>query len=265
MIRKFRQKLKDGPVLGPFSKTEDPAMVEAMGYAGFDFLILDLEHGPNTVRSLQNLVRAAQLSGILPIVRVKEDLPNVIGEALDIGAGGVQVPKITTAEDARAVIQTAKFAPLGMRGVCCAVRAAEYGAKDRFEYFREANEALVILQLESRTALENAKDIIRVPGIDIIFVGPYDLSQSLGVIGQTDHPDVAAMFREIAGICAQNNIAVGTYVETPQAAAKWSALGARYLCYKVDTAIMLNASRQIVNEFAGMALSSRGKSDGNET
>ena len=253
MIRQFRAKLGDGPVLGPFSKTEDPAMIEAMGYAGFDFLIIDLEHGPNTVRSLQNLVRAAQLSGILPIVRVKEDLPNVIGEVLDIGAGGVQVPKITTADEARMVIQTAKFAPLGMRGVCRYVRAAEYSAKDRFEYFQEANEALVILQLEGHKALENAEDIIRVPGIDIIFVGPYDLAQSLGVMGQTDHPDVAAKVRKIAALCAEKGIAVGTFVETPPAAVKWSGLGVRYISYKVDTGIMLDASRQIVREIADMA------------
>ena len=251
MIRQFRAKLGDGPVLGPFSKTEDPAMVEAMGYAGFDFLVLDLEHGPNTVLSLQNLVRAAQLSGILPIVRVKEDLPNVIGEVLDIGAGGVQVPKITTADEARAVIQAAKFAPLGMRGVCRYVRAADYSAKDRFEYFKEANEALVILHLEGRKALENAEDIIRVPGIDIIFIGPYDLAQSLGLMGQTDHPAVAGKLREIVKLCAPKGIAVGTFVETPRSAAKWIKLGVRYISYKVDTGIMLDAGRQIVGEIMG--------------
>ena len=253
MIRQFRAKMKKTPVLGPFSKTEDPAMVEAMGYAGFDFLILDLEHGPNNVRSLQNLVRAAQLSGILPIVRVKEDLPNVIGEVLDIGAGGVQVPKITTADEAKAVIQVAKFAPLGMRGVCRYVRAADYSAKDKFEYFKEANEALVILHLEGRQALENAPEIISVPGIDVVFVGPYDLAQSLGIMGQVDHPDVANKLREIAELCAPKGIAVGTFVETPQSAAKWIKLGVRYISYKVDTGIMLDAGRQIVHEITGKA------------
>jgi 4-hydroxy-2-oxoheptanedioate aldolase len=255
MIRKFRKKLNKGPVLGPFSKTEDPAMVEAMGHAGFDFLILDLEHGPNSVRSLQNLVRAAQLSGILPIVRVKEDLPNVIGEVLDISAGGVQVPKITAAGEARAVIQAAKFAPLGMRGVCRYVRAADYSAKDRFEYFKEANEALVILHLEGRKALENAGEIISVPGVDVVFIGPYDLAQSLGIMGQVDHPAVAGKLREIVKLCAPKGIAVGTFVETPRSAAKWIKLGVRYISYKVDTGIMLDAGRQIVGEIMGKRVS----------
>jgi len=253
MIRQFRAKLEKGPVLGPFSKTEDPAMVEAMGYAGFDFLILDLEHGPNTVRSLQNLVRAAQLSGILPIVRVKEDLPNVIGEVLDVGAGGVQVPKITTADEAKSVIQAAKFAPLGTRGVCRYVRAADYSARDKFEYFKEANEVLIILHLEGRKALENAPEIISVPGIDVVFIGPYDLAQSLGIMGQVDHPDVTGKVREITELCAPKGIAVGTFVETPQSAAKWIKLGVRYISYKVDTGIMLDAGRQIVHEITGKA------------
>lgn len=251
MIRKFRKKIKRGAVLGPFSKTEDPAMVEAMGHAGFDFLILDLEHGPNSVRSLQSLVRAAQLSGILPVVRVKEDLPNVIGEVLDIGAGGVQVPKITSAAEARAVIEAAKFAPLGMRGVCRYVRAADYSAADRFKYFKEANEALVIVHLEGRKALANAREIISVPGVDVVFIGPYDLAQSLGIMGQVDHPAVAGKLREIVKLCAPKGVAVGTFVETPLAAKKWIKLGVRYISYKVDTGIMLDAGRQIVGEIMG--------------
>jgi len=255
MIREFRKKINKGPVLGPFSKTEDPAMVEALGHSGFDFIILDLEHGPNSVRSLQNLVRAAQLSGILPIVRVKEDLPNVIGEVLDIGAGGVQVPKITTAAEAQAVIEAAKFAPLGMRGVCRYVRAADYSAADRFKYFKEANEALVIVHLEGSKALENAGEITSVPGIDVVFIGPYDLAQSLGIMGQVDHPAVAGKLREIVRLCAPKGIAVGTFVETPRSAAKWIKLGVRYISYKVDTGIMLDAGRQIVGEIMGKRFS----------
>lgn len=112
-------------------------------------------------------------------------MPSVISEVLDIGTGGIQVPQIVNALDAQKVIKQAKFAPKGMRGVCRFVRAAGYSSKDRYTYFREADETLVILQLEGKEALENMDEIIEVEGIDVIFIGPYDLSQSLGVPGST--------------------------------------------------------------------------------
>ena len=134
----FRRKLENGAVVGFFSKTSDPGFIEAAGFAGADFVILDLEHGPNSVQSVQNLIRAAQIADIFPIVRVKENCEHVIGEVLDIGAGGIQIPQISSAKEVRAATEHIKFAPEGNRGVCRFVRAAEYSALDRFEYFKTA-------------------------------------------------------------------------------------------------------------------------------
>ena len=115
-IRRFKTKLTSGSVFGPFSKTSDPAFIEIMGNSGFDFVILDLEHGPTSVQHLQNLIRAAEISGIFPIVRVKEHNLSVIGEVLDIGAGGIQVPQISDDRTAREVIhQLAKVTPESWR------------------------------------------------------------------------------------------------------------------------------------------------------
>ncbi len=245
-IRAFRRKLQDGYVLGPFCKTSDPAFLEAAGYAGFDFVIIDLEHGPNTIQTAQNLVRAACIGGVLPIVRVKEDALSVIGEALDIGAGGIQVPQVRTAEDARRVLERARFAPQGRRGVCRFVRAADYSAMDRHRYFAEANEALVILQLEGTEAIENLPEIAAVQGVDILFIGPYDLSQSLGVPGQVDHPEVARRMMEIIGFCRKKGMAVGTFTDTLENARKWREAGIRYLSYSVDVGLFLDACRRVV-------------------
>ncbi|MCP4402867.1 MAG: hypothetical protein GY801_36895 [bacterium] len=115
-IRAFKEKIQHQAVIGPFAKTSDPALIEIMGYAGFDFVILDLEHGPNSVQTVQNLIRAAHVSGVFPIVRVKEEPFSVIGEVLDLGAGGVQIPQITNPPEAQKVIERVKFAPNGMRG-----------------------------------------------------------------------------------------------------------------------------------------------------
>lgn len=242
IIEKFRDKIEKGPVYGPFSKTNDPAFVEVMGYSGFDFVILDLEHGPNSVETMQNLIRAAQISGLMPIVRVKENLPNVIGEALDIGAGGIQVPQITSAEQARAVVRQARFAPLGERGVCRFVRAAGYSSLERRRYFAESNRTVIILQLEGLEAIENLDEIMRVEGVDVLFIGPYDLSQSLGIPGEIDHPAVREKMAEILERGKRRGVKIGIFADTPENALLWRNLGVRYLSYSVDVGLFYESN-----------------------
>jgi 4-hydroxy-2-oxoheptanedioate aldolase len=246
MISVFRRKLEQGLVMGNFSKTSDHAFIEVMGHGGFDFVILDLEHSPNSVETVQNLIRACEVADIIPIIRVKEDRFSVIGEALDIGAGGIQVPQVTDASTARRVIEHAKFAPAGMRGVCRFVRAAGYSSMDRYRYFTEANKTLVVLQLEGRQALENLEDILEVQGVDVLFIGPYDLSQSLGVPGRVDDPGVEKMMAQICGRCREKGIAAGMFVDTIENARKWKRAGIRYLAYSVDVGLFLEKCRETV-------------------
>ena len=246
IIKEFKEKLKGDGAIGVFSKTSDPAFIEAMGYAGMDYVIIDLEHGPNSVQSVQNLIRGAQVAGLMSIVRVKESCASVQSEVLDIGAGGIQVPQITTKAEAEAVIKRTKFSPVGERGVCRFVRAANYSAKDRFEYFKDANEAVTILQIEGQEGIDNIEDILSVEGIDVLFIGPYDLSQSLGVAGQIEHPLVEQKMLEIVELCAKKGITVGTFVDTVANAQKWKKLGVKYISYSVDVGIFCDAVSQIV-------------------
>lgn len=250
MIKKFREKLKQG-VVGCFSKTEDPAIIETMGYAGADFVIIDLEHGPNTIRSAQNLIRAAQISGLFPIIRVKEENKGVMAEALDIGAGGIQVPQITSRAEAEDVIRRTRFSPVGERGVCRFVRAANYSSKDRFQYFKDANEAVLVLQIEGQGGIDALPEILEVEGIDVIFIGPYDLSQSLGLVGQIDHPLVEEKMRQIVALCKQKNILVGTFTDTIENARKWRALGVSYIAHSVDMGIFHDAIKGLVTDIKG--------------
>lgn len=246
---RFREKLSKGPVLGAFSKTSDPAFVEILGHAGHDFVILDLEHGPNDLKTLEHLIRAAELGGVLPIVRTKEGDLGQIGAVLDIGAGGVQIPQIRSAKEARAVIRRARFGAEGERGVCRFVRAAGYSSVERNEYFREANHALVILQLEGRDAIDAIDDILEVPGIDALFLGPYDLSQSLGVPGQIDHPLVEKEMRRVAEKAAAKGVAVGNFTDKIESLEKWKSLGLRYLAHSVDVGIFYEAAKKIALDF----------------
>lgn len=238
----------DDSVIGPFSKTSDPAFVEAMGYAGCDFVILDLEHGPNSVETVQNLIRGAQIADIFPIVRVKEENPSIIGEVLDIGAGGIQVPQITDAKQAKEAVKLAKFAPKGMRGVCRFVRAANYSSMDRFQYFKEANETIIILQLEGQEAIDNLDSIIKVEGVDIIFIGPYDLSQALGVGGQINHPYVEEKMFNIIDECKKNDVLVGTFADSIEDARKWKDMGVKYISYSVDVGIFNEGCKNILEQ-----------------
>ncbi len=189
-IQRFRRALSQRAVVGTFSKSSDPAFIEIMGHAGFDFVVLDLEHGPNTVLSLQNLIRAATVTDLLPIVRVRERTRRSFPRCWTWGPAGIQVPNISGKGDAQGVVQASRFAPQGMRGVCRFVRAADYSSLDRYDYFARANTTPIVLQLEGAEALRNLRDILTVPGVDIIFIGPYDLSQSLGVPGDVDNPRV---------------------------------------------------------------------------
>ena len=156
LIINFREKINRGePVYGPFMKTSDPMFVEIAGIAGFDFAILDMEHGPTSLQDQQNNVRAATLRGMLPIIRINELSENAIGSALDIGACGIQAPQITNADEAARVVEYSKFFPQGMRGVCRFVRAADYSSMPRESYFKSANDAVIVIQLEGKEAIEN--------------------------------------------------------------------------------------------------------------
>ena len=245
-LYKFREKIANGEnVFGPFMKTSDPMFVEAAGLSGFDFVILDMEHGPVEIESQQNNIRAAEARNTVPIIRLKDKAENTIGKALDIGAYGIQVPQINSADEAREVVKYAKFYPYGMRGVCRFVRAADYSAVDRYEFFESSKDVLVILQLEGIGAIKNLDEILEVEGVDILFIGPYDLSQSLGLPGQVNNPVVVDEMKKIVEKAKKKNKVIGTFIDTPEDLKMWKDIGLQYLCYSVDIGIFMDACKEI--------------------
>jgi 4-hydroxy-2-oxoheptanedioate aldolase len=248
VLRTFKDKLAKGePVYGPFMKTVDPAFVECAGHAGFDFVILDMEHGPASFSDLQNLIRGAEAAGVVPVVRTYDSSETAISKALDLGAKGVQIPQIQSADEAREVVKAAKYFPKGERGVCRFVRAANYSSTPRNEYFELANEALIILQVEGKQALYKLDSILGVEGLDILFIGPYDLSQSLGVPGQVSHPSVIEAITNITEQAKKAGVVTGVFCDTFEAAALWRSAGIQYLSWSVDVGIFTEACSNIVN------------------
>ena len=234
------------PAFGPFVQLNSPGICEILGHAGFDYCIIDLEHGVIHVDTAENMVRASMAANIVPIVRVAFNRPELISQALNIGAAGVHIPHISTVEEAKDAVFASKFFPIGGRGVCPFVRAAKYSV-DKAIYYEKANtETMVIVAIEGTEGIDNLGEILKVRGIDVIFVGPYDLSQSLGVPGQVTHPKVVDKVREIAAASKKAGIAVGLFVETPESAKEWAKQGVLYVSLDVDAAILLKASTNYV-------------------
>lgn len=249
-LKDFKEKIASGDyVYGMFMKTSDPMFVEATGLAGFDYIILDNEHGPVEIENQQNNIRAAEARDTVPIIRLKDKAENTIGKALDIGAYGIQVPQITSAKEAADVVKYAKFYPYGMRGVCRFVRAADYSAMNRNDYFESSKDVLIILQLEGIEAIKNLDEILEVEGVDILFIGPYDLSQSLGLPGQVNNPVVVNEMKKIVDRAQKKKIAIGTFVDTFEDLKMWKSLGLQYLSYSVDVGVFMDTCRELNKKF----------------
>jgi 4-hydroxy-2-oxoheptanedioate aldolase len=211
-------------VIAPFATSA--GLVELLGHLGFDAVIIDCEHGPAGWEDVEHMVRAADLAGYSSVLRVDRGDPATITRALDRGAGGIQVPHVNTAAEAKAIVQAAKFAPLGQRGWSGwrTVFGTEQG-----RYAEQANaETLIAIMLEETAALDNLDELLRVEHIDVFFVAPGDLAQSMGVPGQVQHPRVvAAMDDALRRIRAAGRIA-GT-LTTPALLEHHLSLGVQFL------------------------------------
>ena len=208
-----KTKLKAGEtVFGCFVRYPDPGLIEFLGYQGWDFLVFDAEHGTVEPRDCENMTRAAELRGVTPIIRVTTNWQPIILRFLDTGAQGLLVPWVQSAAEAEAAVRSVKYQPQGIRGLA-GVRAADYGQTLSLgEYVEQANaETLVVLQIETAQAIEQLPEILKVEGIDVIFIGPSDLSQSLGLPGQAQHPTVQAAMQRIADCVASHGRRLGTH------------------------------------------------------
>lgn len=229
---KVKELMRAGkPAVGAFLPILSAQLVETMGYAGLDFVILDIEHGPGSIETIENLCRAADLGGMMPFVRVTNNFdPTLILRVLDAGAMGVQIPMIESGEQAERVARGARYAPLGTRGLA-GVRAAGYGSIPLAEYVKIANEEVaVIAQIETVKGVENAAAIASAPGVDIVFIGPVDLSLSLGIPGQIGSPlHKETMDKAVNAVLAAGK-PVGSLTYSAEHGREQIARGMQYLC-----------------------------------
>lgn len=231
----LRQRLREPrPFLSLFSIIPAVEVIELAAIAGFDGIILDTEHGSYGTGSLPALILAARAGGIFPIVRVRSNDAALIGAALDAGAAGVLVPQIGSLAQARQAVRAARFAPTGTRGANPWVRAGGYGFAP--QWFDRANdEAAVLLMIEGAGGLQAADRILQLPELDGVFIGPVDLSHSLGVPGEIEHPSVTEAATATVRRAADAGVAAGIFAATGHQAAAWLDRGAGFVAVGVDT------------------------------
>lgn len=244
----LRERLRSGtPLIATFSIIPAIEVVELIGLAGFDGIILDLEHGAHGSEALGPLILAARARGIYPLVRVRSSEPTEIAAALDAGAAGVIVPQIGSLAEAERAVKAARFAPEGNRGANPFVRAADYSG--RLEWFAEANrDTAILLMIEGQGGLDAMQEIAALHHLDGIFIGPMDLSHALGVPGEMGHSTVVDAIRSVVAACKAKGVTPGIFAGTPEAAKRWIGEGVMLVGVGADTSIVLKALRAVVSE-----------------
>ena len=250
MSHQFKSRLAAGEqLLGTMITLPTPAVAEILADAGFDWFFIDGEHGPLGTTEILGILQAVSHK-VACIVRVPEAAEVPIKKVLDIGAHGIIVPQVNTVEQAANVVKWAKYAPEGERGVGLA-RAHGYGATFA-DYLKTANdEVTVIVQAEHKTAVENLEQIVKVLGIDAIQLGPYDLSASMGKMGQIEDPEVVAALEKIYSVSKAANLPVGCFGVSSKHVQKDIDRGSTLICAGVDTIFLAGGATKMLSNLRG--------------
>jgi len=244
-----KQKLNNGEtVYGAFFRTPDTSLVELQGYLGWDFLVLDGEHGTLQPRDIEDQCRACELRGMTPIARATTNEQSIILRFMDTGVQGALIPFVNTGADAERAVQSIKYQPRGQRGLA-GIRAADFGRVGSLgEYVEKANtETLVVAQIETTEAIENLPEIIKTDGVDVIFIGPNDLANSLGHAGNIPHPEVQAAMNKIAKMVLASGKVLGLMIYNSEGARKWRDKGARFITVPFES-VMTTAMTKFLEE-----------------
>jgi 2-keto-3-deoxy-L-rhamnonate aldolase RhmA len=247
----IKKKLKDGKLMigTMVSELRNPNIVYMLGQCGFDFIIIDNEHGAYSPETVPDIIAASRGAGIPIIVRIPEIRRETILKPLDSGAAGLLVPQVNTTNQAKEIIEHAKYPPIGNRGVGLRRAHSLYHKVVAADYLKKANEGTFIaVQAENPTAIKNVEKIASIPGIDSIFIGPMDLSVSLGVPGQVTHPDEEKTINYVCKVCLHHNIVPGIMMFNIVALKNWIKKGMRFVVYSSDIALLADMAVEGLKE-----------------
>ncbi|HUS07186.1 MAG TPA: aldolase/citrate lyase family protein [Bryobacteraceae bacterium] len=245
--------LQEGKVqLGcAFAQLRSPEVARILAASGFHWAFLDMEHGGFDLESIQDISRVAVLSGLSPIVRVPEMHYSLVSRALDCGAEGIIFPRVESPELLEKAISWTKFPPEGMRGFGLSTAAVNYEAVTIPQMIEHLNlETMVVLQIETARAVEIREEILAIPGIDAVMIGPVDLSISLGVPGEFQHPKMVEAMEAVRDTCVRRGIAPGTQTRNLALAKFWRDRGMRFLGCSSETGMLMEKAGEITKGLA---------------
>ena len=255
-----REKLRTGqPSLGSFLGLGSPNVAELLAHAGFDWLVIETEHSALDSAEIENMLMGMNGTETIPLVRLPTGDPVYIQRALDFGAMGIVVPMVKTAEQVQAIVRATRYPPTGTRGYN-PLRASHY-LFDSKDYFYRANDnLLVVLILETKEAVNNLEAIAAVPGLDVLYLGPFDLCLSLGLDPmQQPHSQVETVIEQVLSIGRNNGVAIGTHVMTPDQLRRRQDQGFTMLSYSTDYVMLAEAARVGLAAFRREPLSGKGQ------
>jgi 2-keto-3-deoxy-L-rhamnonate aldolase RhmA len=246
-INKVKQALKAGKTQYgcSCSQLRSPEVMRALAAAGLDWTYLDSEHGGFDLETLQDMAKAANIAGLCPVVRVADLQYALVARALDCGAQGVLFPRVESPELLERAISWTRFPPLGVRGFGLTMPHLEYEAISMADAITHINEnVLVVFQIETKAALERVDELLSVPGIDAVMIGPADLSISLGVAGQFDHPSMIDAMDRIRESCDKHGVAPGLHLRSLPLVKKWRERGMRFVSCNSEIGFLLDKATE---------------------
>ena len=252
MVREntVKRKLKAGEkTFGAWLHLCSGMSAEIMGGAGFDWILVDMEHGHGDLQTLVSQLQGMNGSKSIPLVRSPWNDVVMVKRILDIGAYGIMIPWVNTKEEAEHAVQACKYPPRGVRGLAKNTRATAYG-RSFPEYAYKANdEVLVILQVETMNAVNNIHGILSVPDVDAVFIGPSDLSASMGIMGQFDHPELLKAMNTVEAAAKEHGVALGTLCSTIEQMQVLLDRGYQFVSMGSDASLLVQASNNLLQAY----------------
>ena len=247
----LKKKIVSGQkVFGTWSMLSSPALINVIGYTDMDFVIIDLEHGPTGFVTVEHQLYAAEASGISPIVRVGDSSEFNLLHALEIGAKNIMVSHIKNVDSARSVAKAVRYAPEGDRGLSPFTRNHGYSDIELGESMKRVNEEIFLgVLVEGKEGIESLEEICKVPGINMVYLGIYDLTQYLGLPGQVNHPEVLKLMTDCAKIIQSHNLVAGSVARDKAFIKVLFDAGFQFIAYRADAPILKEGFDQAVQWF----------------
>lgn len=253
-VESIKQRMKRGEVvIGTFLKFNSPALVEMLAYSGFDFIIIDGEHSNFTTPEMENIIRTANGAGNDVVIRIPSSSQEHVLHAADMGAQGVQIPSVTTVEQAVSAAEEMRYYPNGTRGFALTQRAAKYTFMGKEEYFKYAEDnVLSIVHVENLEMASKVEELCKIPQIDVLFIGPGDLSQATGHPGELNHPEVVALVENITKTTLANGKMVGVFCGSKADIEKYTKIGIQYFAFGSDLSMIASKFKEVAQDLIAL-------------